>query len=249
MIKTEEIGTYEWSMQTIRDKIQKPTTQSEIMMSKLFVVSAPSGTGKTTLNSRIMNDFPIIEIAISHTTRKKRSGEIEGLSYHFVTRDYFQTMIRHGELLEWAEVFGNFYGTSRRELDRIFAKHHHVLLEIDVQGCQTVLRAKPDAITVFILPPSIETLWHRLEQRGTDSEKERWKRLIAAKNEISLGHLYEHFIINDHMERAYGELKSVLIDGNHSTLEKNAGIALCKKLVNEFETSPLLQSLRLKFGP
>jgi len=217
-------------------------------MSKLFVVSAPSGTGKTTLNNRLMRDFPILEIAISHTTRKKREGEIDGSSYHFITREYFQTMIRHGELLEWAEVFGNFYGTSRRELDRIFAKQHHALLEIDVQGCQTILRSKPDSITVFILPPSIEALWHRLEQRGTDSEKERWKRLVAAKKEIAAGNLYEHFIFNDHMERAYAELKSVLIDGKHSQLSKTEGMQLCDKLVEEFETSPLLQSLRKKFG-
>jgi len=217
-------------------------------MSKLFVVSAPSGTGKTTLNNRLMGDFPSVEIAISHTTRKKRDGEVDGSSYHFVTKEYFQTMIRHGELLEWADVFGNFYGTSRRELDRIFAKQHHVILEIDVQGCQSILRSKPTAVTIFILPPSIESLWHRLEQRGTDSEKDRWKRLLAAKKEISEGSLYEHFIVNDHMERAYDELKSIIIDGKHSQLSKSAGVAMCEKLVDEFETSPFLQGLRKKFG-
>lgn len=248
MIKTEEIGESGGTVTILLIVLPKFSQNSEIAMSKLFVVSAPSGTGKTTLNNRLMRDFPVIEIAISHTTRKKRDGEIEGSSYHFVNREHFQTMIHHGELLEWAEVFGNFYGTSRRELDRIFAKRHHALLEIDVQGCETILRSKPDAITVFILPPSIEALWHRLELRGTDSEKERWKRLIAAKKEISSGNLYEHFIINDHMERAYSELKSVLIDGQHSKLSKDQGIELCDKLVAEFETSTLLQSLRKKFG-
>jgi len=218
-------------------------------MTKLFVVSAPSGTGKTTLNSRLMKDFPAVEIAVSHTTRKKREGETDGASYHFVNRDFFQTMIHHGELFEWAEVFGNFYGTSRGEVDRIFAKGHHVLLEIDVQGCQSILRAKPNAITVFILPPSIESLWHRLEQRGTDSEKDRWKRLVAAKKEIECGSLYEHFIVNDNMDRAYNELKSVVIDGKHSAISKKDGVLLCDKLVEEFVTSPLLQSLKKKFGP
>jgi len=216
-------------------------------MSKLFVVSAPSGTGKTTLNNRLMKDFPAIEIAISHTTRKRREGEIDGASYHFVMKDYFQTMIRHGELLEWAEVFGNFYGTSRRELDRIFAKQHSVLLEIDVQGCQTILRTKPDAVTVFILPPSIEALWHRLEQRGTDSATERWRRLMTAKKEISSGNLYENFIVNDHMERAFDELKSIIIDGKHSVLSREEGVALCNKLVDEFRSSALLQSLKKQF--
>jgi guanylate kinase len=195
-----------------------------------------------------MSDFPVIEIAISHTTRKRRDGEIDGASYHFVTKEYFQTMVRHGEMLEWAEVFGNLYGTSRRELDRIFAKNHHVLLEIDVQGCQSIVRAKPNAITIFILPPSIEALWSRLEQRGTDSLEERWRRLLTAKHEIEAGNVYEHFIVNDHMDKAFDELKSVVIDGKHSNISRERGIELCHKLVQEFETSEVLQNLKKQFG-
>ncbi len=217
-------------------------------MSKLFVVSAPSGTGKTTLNNRLMRDHPAIEIAISHTTRKRREGEIDGGSYHFVTKEYFQTMVRHGEMLEWAEVFGNLYGTSRREIDRIFAKGHHVLLEIDVQGCQSIVRGKPEAITVFILPPSIESLWHRLEQRGTDKLEDRWHRLLTAKHEIEAGNVYEHFIVNDDMERAYKELKSVIVDGKHSSISHNAGVEMCRTLIAEFETSHLLRDLKKQFG-
>ena len=216
-------------------------------MSKLYVVSAPSGTGKTTLNNRLMTDFPSIEIAISHTTRKRRDGEIDGASYHFVTKEYFQTMVRHGEMLEWAEVFGNLYGTSRREIDRIFAKKHHVLLEIDVQGCQAIVRGKPEAITIFILPPSIESLWHRLEQRGTDKLEDRWRRLVTAKEEIEAGNVYEHFIVNDDMERAYAELKSVVVDGKHSSISHDAGVTHCENLIKEFNTSPLLQDLKKKF--
>jgi guanylate kinase len=217
-------------------------------MSKLFVVSAPSGTGKTTLNGRLMRDFPAVEIAISHTTRKRRDGEIDGASYHFVTKEYFQTMVRHGEMLEWAEVFGNLYGTSRREIDRIFAKGHHVLLEIDVQGCQSIVRARPEATTIFILPPSIEALWHRLEQRGTDKLQDRWRRLITAKNEIEAGNVYEHFIVNDDMDRAFRELKSVIIDGKHSSISHDQGVERCRKLIHEFESSHLLQDLKKQLG-
>jgi guanylate kinase len=217
-------------------------------MSKLFVVSAPSGTGKTTLNNRLMSEFSNIEIAVSHTTRKPREGEMNGASYHFVSTATFEQMIEDGELLEWADVFGNFYGTSHKEVERIFSKGHDVLLELDVQGCQAIVRRRPDCVTVFILPPSIEALWHRLEQRGTDALKVRWHRFIAAKHEIDAGYVYEHFIVNDDFERAYSELKSVIIDGKHSSKSHKDGLDLCRKLMMDYQTSPLLQDLKSKFG-
>ena len=217
-------------------------------MSKLFVVSAPSGTGKTTLNNRLMREHPSVEIAVSHTTRNRREGEQNGSSYHFVSKESFQSMAKNDEMLEWAEVFGNLYGTSKGELDRIFAKGHHVLLEIDVQGCRSILSKKPDAVTVFILPPSIEALWHRLERRGTDKLNERWRRFLTAKHEIEAGNVYEHFIINDDVERAYKELKAVIVEGKHSSISHDAGIKFCKKLIEEFDSSPLLQDLKKQFG-
>lgn len=215
-------------------------------MSKLFVVSAPSGTGKTTLNNRLMTEFPTVEIAVSHTTRSIRDGEVDGKSYHFVTKDLFQLMAKRGDMLEWAEVFGNLYGTSKQELDRIFAKGHDVLLEIDVQGCRSILRERPDAITVFILPPSIEALWKRLEQRGTDKLSDRWRRLLTAKQEIESCDIYNHFIVNDNVEKAYAELKAVLVDGSLPTLSHDEGILFCKKLLEEFRSSTLLQDLKKK---
>lgn len=217
-------------------------------MSKLFVVSAPSGTGKTTLNNRLMNEYPFIEISISHTTRMRRDGEVEGSSYHFVSVPDFQRLIAKGHMLEWAEVFGNFYGTSRDELDRIFAKGHHVLLEIDVQGCRSVLSKKSDAVTVFILPPSIEDLWRRLERRNTDKLEDRWRRLLTAKHEIEAGNIYEHFIINDDMERAYKELKGIIVDSRHSNISHDDGVDFCQKLIREFDSSPLLRELKKQFG-
>jgi guanylate kinase len=218
-----------------------------INMPKVFVVSAPSGTGKTTLNTRLMSEFPNVEVSISHTTRGIRQGEADGKSYHFVEKAEFQQMIRHGLLLEWADVFGNFYGTSKSEIDRIFGHGNHVLLEIDVQGARSVVTQLPEAITVFILPPSIETLWHRLEKRGTDKLEDRWRRLMTAKQEIEVGYLYEHFIINDDKDTAYEELRRVLVEGKHSSISHADGVAYCQKLLEEFKNSKLIQSLQDKF--
>lgn len=215
---------------------------------KVFVVSAPSGTGKTTLNTKLMKEFSNIEISISHTTRPLRGDEISGKSYHFVDKESFQQMIRRGEMLEWADVFGNLYGTSRGEIDRIFKKGHHVLLEIDVQGARSVVTQLPDAITVFILPPSIDELWHRLEKRGTDKLEDRWRRLMTAKQEIEVGYLYEHFIINENQEKAYEELCQVLVGGKHSSISHADGVRLCQKLLSEFDSSPLIQNLKASFS-
>ncbi len=217
-------------------------------MPKVFVVSAPSGTGKTTLNTRLMKEFPNVEISISHTTRTIRTGEVDGESYHFVAKEDFQQMIRRGLMLEWADVFGNLYGTSRSEIDRIFAKNHHVLLEIDVQGCRSVVNQLAEAVTVFILPPSVEELWRRLEGRGTDKLADRWRRLVTAKQEIEVGHLYEHFIVNDDREKAYQELKRVLVEGKHSSISHAEGVTICQRLLQEFDTSPLIQNLRIEFA-
>lgn len=216
-------------------------------MPHVFVVSAPSGTGKTTLNTRLMRDFPNVEISVSHTTRAIRAGEKDGESYHFVSKADFQQMIRLGQMLEWADVFGNLYGTSKSEIERIKAKNHHVLLEIDVQGARSVLGQLPDTITVFILPPSIEALWHRLEGRGTDKLEDRWRRLMTAKQEIEVGYMYEHFIVNEDREKAFGELRRVLIEGKHSSISHGDGVKLCQKLLEEFETSSLLKNLRQQF--
>ena len=159
-------------------------------------------------------------------------------------------MIRRGEMLEWADVFGNLYGTSHDEIKRIKAKNHHVLLEIDVQGTRSILNQIKDAVTVFILPPTAEALWLRLESRGTDKLEDRWRRVLTAKQEIEVGYLYEHFIVNDERERAYEELRRILIEGKHSSVSHSQGVQLCKKLLEEFETSPLLNGLKQQFsGP
>jgi guanylate kinase len=217
-------------------------------MPKVFVVSAPSGTGKTTLNTRLVGENPQVEISVSHTTRPQRVGEVNKKSYNFVSKEEFLQLVKAGQMLEWADVFGNLYGTSRSEIERIFAKNCHVLLEIDVQGTRSVMQQLSDCITVFILPPSVETLWNRLEGRGTDQADARWRRLMTAKHEIEVGYLYEHFIVNENREDAYKELCRVLIEGKHSKISHSEGVKHCQKLLEEFESSSLIKKLKREFG-
>ncbi len=212
--------------------------------SGVFAVSAPSGTGKTTLNSRLEKLHPDVEISISLTTRKQRSGEIDGKHYHFVDNATFQKNATEGRMLEWAEVFGNLYGTSISEIERITKKNHKVILEIDVQGWMTAQPKLPGALAVFILPPSMIDLWNRLEKRGTDSPQVRWRRFKAARDEIAAGRIYDFFIVNDDLERAYGELEAIIVHGEPGRISGKAGHALCDRLLNEFQQSSKILELK-----
>jgi len=215
----------------------------------IFVVSAPSGTGKTTLNQRLVNEHKAeVEISVSLTTRAQRKNEMDGVDYPFVTKEQFQKHVDQGDMLEWANVFGNFYGTSIHEIDRIRKARHRVILEIDVQGWQKAKLRLPGATSVFIIPPSIETLWKRLENRGTDSIEVRWRRLQTARTEIAAGSTYDFFIVNDALDRAYHDLESIIIGGNPGKIAKAAGIQLCEKLLKDFDTSDLLKGLKGKFA-
>ena len=199
-----------------------------------FVVSAPSGAGKTTLNKRLTSDLTDIELSVSYTTRAKRPAEVEGRHYHFIDRPRFEEMISSGRMLEHAEVFGTLYGTSYDEVERISADGKKVLLEIDVQGWQAVRHKLPGCHSIFILPPSIDTLWRRLSKRGTETTAARLGRLQAALQEISAAHLYDFFIVNDNFEEAYSELRSVVLTGRSHRLSKDQGIARCHELATEF---------------
>lgn len=214
----------------------------------VFVVSAPSGTGKTTLNRRLVAEHPQVQISVSYTTRTQRPGEQSGVHYHFVSKERFRALIEKGEMLEFAEVFGTLYGTSLAEIQRLRAADKIPLLEIDVQGWQTASPKLPEAKSVFILPPSIEDLWKRLEGRGTEAPPVRWRRLMTAYDEIKVGSLYEHFIINRHLDSAYRELEGILIRDEPTQLTRAEGLAHCQKLLQEFEEAPWLQELRQSFG-
>jgi len=176
----------------------------------LFVISAPSGAGKSTLCKILLERFPDIRFSVSHTTRKPRSGETDGKDYYFITKDEFVKGTESGRWAEWAEVHGNFYGTSAEFLDKSLNAGNDILLDIDVQGTLQILRQYPDSITIFILPPSIEILRDRLKSRSTDTPEVIASRLSNAEKEMAQKDLYRHIIVNDSLPETAGELISII---------------------------------------
>jgi guanylate kinase len=176
---------------------------------RLFVISAPSGAGKTTLIKQVMARFPGLSYSVSHTTRPPRPGEIHGKDYFFVSREVFRQMIDAQAWLEWAQVHANFYGTSRTFVQEQLAAGRNLLLDIDVQGAKQIMDSGLDPVTVFILPPSLDVLRERLESRGTDSPETIALRLENAKKEIALKHLYQYVVVNDDLNRAAGQLCAI----------------------------------------
>jgi len=176
----------------------------------LFIVSAPSGAGKTSLVRALLADDTGVSVSVSFTTRPPRAGEREGIDYHFVERERFLAMIEAGEFLEHAEVFGNYYGTGRMEVASRLAQGSDVILEIDWQGAQQVRQAFPEAVGIFILPPSSEVLRERLNGRGKDAPAVIERRLQAAVEEISHYSEYDFIVINDHFEAALADLRAIL---------------------------------------
>ena len=179
---------------------------------RLFVIAAPSGAGKTTLVKALTTRNPELRFSISYTTRQKRRNEAHGVDYLFVDKDEFDRLRGEGALLESAEVFDNFYGTSREQVEQHLAAGHHVILEIDWQGAQQVRRAKPDCITVFILPPSRDELERRLRSRGTDAEAVIERRLRDALSDMSHWDEFDYVIFNDDLDQAVADLEAVLAD-------------------------------------
>jgi guanylate kinase len=174
----------------------------------LFVVSAPSGAGKTTLCNAIIKNIDRIAFSISYTTRKPRPGEVDGVDYYFVDEGVFREMIEKGEFAEWANVHGNLYGTSRRVIEDIMNSGMDVLLDIDIQGAKQIKALYPSAVLVFIMPPSFEELQKRLITRGAENLDGRLKR---AFEEIREYYFYDYVIINDNLEKALKELSSIII--------------------------------------
>lgn len=172
----------------------------------LFVISAPSGTGKTTLCRLLLDAFDGIGYSVSHTTRAPRPGEIDGRDYFFVSVDRFETMIREKALVEWASVHGNYYGTSSAFIRNSLACGRDILLDIDVKGAAQILEHYPEAVTIFIMPPSMEALRRRLEKRATDSPEVIEARIGNANEEIRQKNLYRHVIVNDDLETAKNQL-------------------------------------------
>jgi guanylate kinase len=188
------------------------------MAGSLYIVAAPSGAGKTTLVRLLLEHEPAVRLSISWTTRAPRPGEQDGREYHFVTAEAFRAMIGRGEFLEWAEVHGNYYGTSKKWIADQLAAGSDVLLEIDWQGAQQVRALFPAAIGIFVLPPSLDELTRRLTGRGTDPEEVVALRLAAARTEMSHVGEFDYVIINDRLEQALEDLR-VIVRASGLTLE------------------------------
>lgn len=176
----------------------------------VFIVSAASGTGKTTLVSRLLASNGNLRVSVSHTTRQPRISENDGEHYYFVDVVDFEKLIAQGEFLEHAQVFGNYYGTSLQEVKRLQQQGFDVILEIDVQGAQQVRRILPDAVSIFILPPSLSVLSERLHRRNTDSEEVIQSRLKQARSEIEQALLFDYIVINDSLAAAEAELSAIV---------------------------------------
>ena len=177
----------------------------------LFIVSAPSGAGKTTLVERLVEQTTHLKMSRSYTSRRAREGETDGVDYNFVSRERFEAMIAAGEFLEWAEVFGNLYGTSAADTERMLAEGNDVVLVIDVQGARKVRSRGIETTAIFVMPPSMHVLEQRLRGRSKDTEEAIQRRLQVARGEVAAFVDYEFVVVNDELTAAVDRLRSIVI--------------------------------------
>jgi guanylate kinase len=193
----------------------------------MLILSSPSGAGKTTLTRMLLQKKELdLTLSISVTTRPRRSSEVDGIHYSFIPKKQFEAMRANGELLESAEVHGNFYGTPREPVENILAQGRDVLFDIDYQGTQQVKeKAGPDVVTIFILPPSLQELQARLERRAEDSRETIAKRLANARHEIQRWTLYDYVLVNDDLQETFSKLMTILHAERTKALRQKDGIA------------------------
>ncbi len=202
------------------------------MSGNLFIISAPSGAGKTSLVRALLDINPQIDLSVSYTTRAPRDGERDGEDYHFVSRDKFLAMAQRGEFLESAEVYANLYGTSQTWISQEIAKGRDILLEIDWQGAAQIRRLFPECVSVFVLPPSIVALEQRLKGRGKDADEVIARRLAAVSADV--GHIaeFDYVIINDKLQEALRELEAVVLSAR---LKSAAQLSRHQALINQLQ--------------
>ena len=189
----------------------------------LVVISGASGTGKGTVCKKLLEEIPTLFYSISATTRKPRAGETDGVEYFFVTVEEFKNWIAEEKFLEYAEVYGNFYGTPIHKIEERLLRGEDVLLEIDIQGALNVMKKRPDGVFIFLLPPSLEELSNRIKGRGSESPETFSRRFNAAKNEISTGEKYQYVVVNDTVDAAVEKVKSI-IAAERCKVNRNADI-------------------------
>ncbi len=177
----------------------------------LIVISGPSGVGKGTICGALRQAAPELVYSVSATTRKPRQGEVDGINYFFKSREQFQHMIEHDQLLEWAEYVGNFYGTPREFVDRTLGEGKDIILEIEVQGALKVKEKFPEGIFIFVMPPSLNELRERIVNRGTETEESIRSRLHVASQEIMLMKHYDYAVVNDEVELALKRIQSIIV--------------------------------------
>jgi guanylate kinase len=176
----------------------------------IVVISAPSGSGKTTIYKEILKRNPELRFSVSFTTRKKREDEVDGRDYFFVDRGTFEEMAREGRFVEWAPVHGELYGTERRQIDECVAGGKVCLLDVDVQGAMSVMREFPEAVTIFIEPPSLDELERRLRRRGTDSDESIRLRLLNAKKELEYRRFFQYIVVNNHLDESIKQIEDII---------------------------------------
>ncbi len=195
------------------------------MTGNLYIVSAPSGAGKSSLVRALVEGDPRLRLSVSYTTRPPRPGEEDGVHYHFVSREVFLEMLGAGAFLESAEVYGNYYGTSQHWIEAQLKEGHDVLLEIDWQGAAQVRRLFPEAIGIYILPPSIGELERRLRDRGQDSEAVIARRLAAAREDMSHALEYDYLVVNERFDLALADLKAIVCAGRLTVARQQTALA------------------------
>lgn len=183
---------------------------TERVEGSLFIISAPSGTGKTSLVKCLVDSLDDIQVSVSHTTRPKREGEIDGVNYHFVEHSLFEHMIQSNGFLEYAEVYEHYYGTSKEWVAQTLKQGIDVVLEIEWQGAKQVKRYFPDAKTIFVLPPNASSLQQRLRDRGKDHETIIDKRLKSARKEVQYCVDYQYIVVNDEFDKALSDLQAIV---------------------------------------
>lgn len=199
----------------------------------LLVVSGPSGTGKGTICRELLRSNPQLKYSISATTRQPRTGEADGVNYLFVAKDHFQTMIENDDLLEWAEVYGNFYGTPRHYVLEQLKNGYDVVLEIDTQGAMKIKEKFPEGVYIYIIPPSLDELADRIHKRGTDSLEVIKKRLHCASAELAQAHNYNYIVVNDQVAAAVQRVETIIAAEKHRA-ERNTDLidSLCQARCN-----------------